>query len=119
MPQTTPQMKLMHVFHNVLNTLLRAVRTIFLSVPIAGVLAAGVTEGLSALLTRQAPTLTTHLLAAAFGLVVAYASAVTLAVIESIRGGMALAHMLEQDFAHETTVLDKAIKGLEQRVTGH
>ena len=108
----------LHVIHNVLNTVLRAVMAIFLSVPIAGIIAAGLVEGLSVLITRQFPTATTHLLAAAFGVVVAYASAVTLAAIESVRGGMHLVRMLESDFAHETTVLDKAIKGLEQRVTG-
>ena len=108
----------MHIIHNVLNTLLRAVLAIFLSVPIAGIIAAGLVEGVSALITRQFPTTTTHLLAAAFGIVVGYASAVTFAVIESVRGGVHLARMLESDFSHETTILDKAIKGFEQRVTG-
>ena len=108
----------MHIVHNVLNTVLRAVLAIFLSVPIAGVIAAGLVEGVSALVTRQFPTSSTNLLAAAFGVVVAYASAVTFAVIESVRGGLHLVKMVETDFSHETTVLDKAIKGFEQRVTG-
>jgi hypothetical protein len=110
------QNQILHILHNVLTTLLRAVTAILVSIPVAGLLAAGAVEGASVLLTHTAPTLLTHLLAAAFGLVVAYASALTLATIEATRGGLYLARMIEHDFSRETSSLDKAIHGFEQRV---
>ncbi len=114
------QNQLIHVIHNIMTTLFRAVRAIFLSIPVAGVLGAGAVEGASAALTHQFPgPPMTHLLAAAFGIVVAYASALTLAVIEATRGGIYLAKLLERDFTREASTLDKAVRGFEQRMIGH
>jgi hypothetical protein len=110
------QNNLLHVLHSLLNTVLRAVLTIFLSAPIAGIVAAGVVEGISGLLTHQLPTLTTNLLALAFAFVVGYASALTLAVRESVKGGLFLARMVEHDFAKEFTTLGKATSQLDKRV---
>jgi hypothetical protein len=113
------QNQVVHLLHTVLTTLLRAVRAIFLSIPLAGILAAGAVEGISAAVTHQFPgSLVTHVLAAAFGIVVAYASALTLAVIEATRGGIYLARMLERDFSHEASTLDKTIQGFGQRIIG-
>jgi hypothetical protein len=95
------------------------VMAIFLSVPIAGVLAAGVIEGIGALVSHQFPaTPMTHIFAAAFGIVVAYASALTLAVLEATRGGIYIARLLERDVSHEVGPLDKAIRGAEQTIFG-
>lgn len=107
------------VVRNVLRTVLRAVMAIFLSVPIAGVLAAGVVEGIGAVVTHQFPgSALTHIMAAAFGLVVAYASALTLAVLEATRGGMYLARLLEQDLTQGTGPLDNAIRSAERQIMG-
>jgi hypothetical protein len=115
MQQTSPG----EIVHNVLTTVLRAVMAIFLSVPIAGVLAAGVVEGIGAVVTQQFPaTPLTHILAAAFGIVVAYASALTLAVIEATRGGMYLARLLEGDIAKEAGPLDGLIRGAGRQFLG-
>lgn len=115
MQQTTPS----EIVHNVLRTLLRAVLAIFLSVPIAGVLAAGIVEGVGAVVTHQFPaTPLTHILAAAFALVVAYASALTLVVLEATRGGMYLARLLEGDIAKEAGPLDNIIRGAGRQFLG-
>jgi hypothetical protein len=110
--------QLTHILHNVATTLLRAVSRIFLSFPLAGLIAAGAVEGGGYLLTHQAPTAVTHILAVAVGLVTAYATALTFAVVECTRGGIYLAKLLERDVSHEATGLDRAIQGLEKRVFG-
>ena len=115
MQQTSPG----EVVQNVLRTVLRAVLAIFLSVPIAGVLAAGVVEGVGSLVTHQFPGAPlTHIMAAAFGVVVAYASALTLAVLEATRGGIYLARLLERDITQEAGPLDGIVRGAEQRLLG-
>jgi hypothetical protein len=107
------------VVQHVLRTVLRAVLAIFLSVPIAGVLAAGAVEGVGAVVSHQFPaTPMTHILAAAFGVVVAYASALTLAVLEATRGGIYIARLLERDISHEVGPLDKVVRGAEQTIFG-
>ncbi|MBA3824490.1 MAG: hypothetical protein H0X24_11430, partial [Ktedonobacterales bacterium] len=60
----------------------------------------------------------THILAAAFGVVVAYASALTLVVLEATRGGMYLARLLEHDVAQGTGPLDTLIRGAERQFLG-
>lgn len=107
-----------HILHNVMTTLFRAVTRIFLSFPLAGLIAAGGVEGGSFALTHQAPTAITHILAVAVGLVVAYATALTFAVVEATRGGLYLAKLLERDVSHEATGLDRAIQGIGKGILG-
>ncbi len=115
MQQTSPG----EIVHNVLNTVLRAVLAIFLSVPIAGGLAAGVVEVVGAVVTHQFPgAALTHILAVAFGVVVAYASALTLVVIEATRGGMYLARLLERDITQGTGPVETLIRGAERQFLG-
>jgi hypothetical protein len=110
--------QLTHILHNVMTTLLRAVSRIFLSFPLAGLIAAGAVEGGGYLLTHQAPTAVTHILAVAVGLVVAYATALTFAVVECTRGGIYLARLLERDLTHDASGLERAAQGIGKSLLG-
>ena len=71
---------------HVLGGILHAIRAIALAFIIAGVLAAGATEGIAAALTKQfPPSGATHLAAAALFVAVGYAAAVTVAIEEILR----------------------------------
>jgi hypothetical protein len=107
----------MNILKQTVQAVFRAVFAIFLSVPVSGAIAFLVVEGVGSAVTHQFPgSLLTHLLAVAFALAVAYASALTLAVLESARGIIAINDAIRHDFARESSVIGRAVKGLEERV---
>ncbi len=70
-------------------------------------------------MTHQFPgSLLTHLLAVAFAFAVAYASALTLAVVESARGIAAINAVIRRDLSHDADLLRRAAHGLDQRILG-
>jgi hypothetical protein len=111
------QLQGVQLVEHTLRTILRAVLAIFLSAPAAGLVAGAITEGVSFALTGQFPgTMLTHVLAALFTIVVGYAAALTYAVVESVRGAIRIAQFLESDAFKSTSIIDRAVKGLEHAV---
>lgn len=111
------QIKAVQVIEHTLRTVLRALQVIFLSAPIAGLAAGGLTEGVSAFLTHSFPgSILTHTLAIVFALVTGYAVALTYAVIESVRGAIRISEMLERDVFQQTSLLGRAAHGLEHTI---
>jgi hypothetical protein len=73
-------------FKHVLGGILHALRAVALAFIIVAVLAAGATEGIATLLTKQfPPSGPTHLAAAALAIAFGYAAAITVAVEEILR----------------------------------
>src|SRR5258708_21656686 len=97
-------------FKHVLGGILHALRAVALAFIIVAVLAAGATEGIAALLTKQfPPSGPTHLAAAALAIAFGYAAAITVAVEEILRPlipalaeGIQEAHKLVKEAGEET-----------------
>lgn len=111
------EIKALQVIEHTLRTVLRAVRSIFLSAPIAAVVAGGLTEGGSALLSHQFPgSFLTHALAILIAIVTGYAVALTYAVVESVRGAVRIGELLERDVFQQSSLLGRAVHGLEHTI---
>jgi hypothetical protein len=102
-----------------LRATMRAVRAVFLSLPIAGLIAAIVVEVSALLTTHHTPTLVTHILAFGFAIIVGYAVALTYAVFESVKGAIRVAELMETEFAtpQTQTLIGGAIRQLEHTIT--
>lgn len=102
-----------------LKALLHSFRHAMKDIALAGVmgfaLGAIVTEAVGAILMRAWPTLTVHLAAAAIGLLLGYAAAVTLALRDTIRGVVGTLEHIATEIEH----LGSRITHEVEEHTGH
>lgn len=117
-----PQVRAIHVIHDLTQAFWHGVVTIFVAAPLASLGVGAVVEVGGMLANhRFAFTPATHALALAFALVTGYAVALTLAVVEIARGARAVTSTLEREVSDRDAQFKRLGAGITQfeRRLGH
>ncbi len=105
-----PQVTGIQFVERLTHTVWRVILSIIVSAPLAGVVAGGAVEAVSALTTHQFPgPILTHVLALVFAIVTAYSVALTYAVIECTMGAVRIARMLDEDINRNRTLIERTL----------